>query len=336
MVRSETLRVGFFAVALAVFGYLVVLVLRPFLTALLAAVLLAVLLSPLQRRLAPRIGPRVAAFGLLTLAVVVATGVAATLALAVPAGLTDVSEMVADLPGRAAVEGRLETMLGISVPLESVVESAPRRVGELLLGDLTSLLGTATDLFLAVVLFLFVLYYLLVDGDDLIDWIEARLPLTPETTDKLHDEAHQTTWAVLKGHLFVAVVQGAVAGLGLFLVGIPNALFWSLVMMVFELFPVVGVAGVLGPAVGFLAIEERFLAAAFLTVYGLSAVAFVDDYLRAHVVDRESSLHSATILVGVFGGVYAFGVMGLFYGPIVVGLFTRLVEIFDEEYVEAG
>jgi len=334
MVRSETLRVGFFAVALAVFGYLVVLVLRPFLTALLAAILLAVLLSPLQRRLAPRIGSRLSALSLVALAVAATAGVAAALALAVPSGLTDPSETLDKLPGRAAVERRLESLLGMEVPLESVVGSVPQRVGEVLFGDLSSLVSTATDFFLALVLFLFVLYYLLVDGGELVDWIEARLPLTPETTDTLHDEAHQTTWAVLKGHLFVAVVQGAVAGLGLFLVGIPNALFWSLVMMVFELFPVVGVAGVLGPAVGFLAIEGRFLAAAFLAVYGLSAVAFVDDYLRAHVVDRESSLHSATILVGVFGGVYAFGVMGLFYGPIVVGLFTRLVERFDDEYVE--
>jgi len=334
MVRSETLRVGFFVVALAVFGYLVVLIFRPFLTALLAAVLLAVLLAPLQRRLAPRVGSRVSALSLTALAVAATVGVAAALALAVPSGLTNPSETLDRLPGRTAVERRLESLLGTEVPLDSVVGSVPQRVGEVLFGDLSSLVGAATDFFLALVLFLFVLYYLLVDGDALIDWIEARLPLAQETTDKLHDEAHRTTWAVLKGHLFVAVVQGVVAGLGLFLVGIPNVLFWSLVMIVLELFPVVGVAGVLGPAVAYLALEGRLLGAAFLAVYGLSAVAFVDDYLRAHVVDRESSLHSATILVGVFGGVYAFGAMGLFYGPIVVGLFTRLVEIFDEEYVE--
>ncbi|WP_164471645.1 AI-2E family transporter [Halosimplex salinum] len=336
MVRDERLRVGFFAVLLTAFAYLVLLILRPFLTALLTALLLAVLLAPLQRRFAPRVGERISALSLVTLSLAAIGAIGTLLVVAAPAGLSDLSATVEELPARSTAERRIEDLVGVEVPLGSIVESVPRRVAEILFGDISMLVATTTDLFLGSVLFLFVLYYLLVDGDRLIDWIEERLPLDDETTEELHEEAHQTTWAVLKGHVFVAVVQGAVAGVGLFVVGIPNVLFWTFVMMVLELFPVVGVAGVVGPAVLYLGLQDRLLAAAFLLVYGLTAVAVVDDYLRAHVVDRESSLHSATILVGVFGGVYAFGVMGLFYGPIVVGLFKALVRLFDERYVDEG
>jgi len=130
------------------------------------------------------------------------------------------------------------------------------------------------------------------------------------------------------------VIQGIVAGIGLLIVGISNVVFWTMVMVVLELFPVVGVAGVLAPAALYLALTDRLLAAGFIVVYGLTAVAVVDDYLRALVVDRESSLHSAAVIVGVFGGVYAFGVMGLFYGPVVLGLFQALIRLFSENYVE--
>ncbi|QLH76526.1 AI-2E family transporter [Halosimplex rubrum] len=334
MADTEQLRVGFFAVLIATFAYLAVLIVRPFLTALSLALLLAVLLAPAQRRLASRIGERIAAVTLVALSVGATAAVGAALVAAAPTGLSDLSATLEGLSVPAAAERRVERLFGVEVPLASIAESVPRRVGELLVGDLTGLVNATTDLFLGAVLFLFVLYYLLVDGDRLVEWVGERLPLDDATTERLREDAHRTTWAVLKGHGFVAVVQGAVAGAGLLLVGLPNVLFWTFVMMVLELFPVVGVAGVLGPAALWLGLQNRLLAAAFLVVYGATAVAVVDDYLRARVVDRGSSLHSATVLVGVFGGVYAFGAIGLFYGPIVVGLFATLVRLFDERYVD--
>jgi len=331
---TERLRVGFFALVLLVFAYLVVLIVRPFLTALLVAVLLAVLLAPAHRRLAPRVGERVAAVTLVGLAAGVTAAVGAVLVVAAPTGLGDLSATLDGVSVSAASERRVERLLGVEIPLASIVESVPRRVAELLVGDLTGLVSATTDVFLGAVLFLFVLYYLLVDGDRLVDWVGARLPFEDATTDALREDTHRTIWAVLKGHVFVAVVQGAVAGVGLLAVGLPNVLFWSVVMMVLELFPVVGVAGVLGPAALWLGFQDRLLAAAFLVGYGATAVAVVDDYLRARVVDRESSLHSATVLVGVFGGVYAFGAVGLFYGPVALGLFATLARLFDERYVD--
>lgn len=194
-------------------------------------------------------------------------------------------------------------------------------------------MSVATHAFLGFILLLFLLYYLLKDGEQLIKWLMQMAPLRPEVQDELYTEVHGTTWAVLKGHVLVAIVQGFVAGIGLFLVGIPYVVFWTVIMMILELFPIVGVAAVLGPATLYLVLADRVLMAGFLLVYGLTAVTVVDDYFRALVVDRESSLHSAVILLGVFGGVYVFGVMGLFYGPIIVGIFKTLVRLFNENYV---
>ncbi|MFC7196683.1 AI-2E family transporter [Halosimplex aquaticum] len=175
MVRSSTLRVGFFVALLTVFAYLLVLIVRPFLTALLAALLLAVLLAPAQRRLAPRAGEKVAAFGLVTLSLTAVAAIVAVLVVAAPSGLTDLSTVLQGFPAGNAAERRIENLLGVEVPLESIVESVPRRVAELLFGDVSMLVSATTDFFLGAVLFLFVLYYLLVDGDSLIDWVEDRL-----------------------------------------------------------------------------------------------------------------------------------------------------------------
>ena len=119
---------------------------------------------------------------------------------------------------------------------------------------------------------------------------------------------------------------------GLFVLGIPNAIFWTVAMMFLAIIPIVGVAPVLGGAIIYLVAQGRFLEAVLLFVYGMTAVAVVDDYLRALVIDKESSLHSGVILLGVLGAVYFLGAIGLFVGPIILALFKATVEVFSEYY----
>jgi predicted PurR-regulated permease PerM len=326
-------RLTFFALALAFFAYLVALLLKPFLPFLLASVLFAFVLTPLQRRLAPEIGDRTAGL-VLTLGAVAAAAVpVAMLYVTFPSDADRLSRIVAQITSWGRLERRIEGTLGVGLPIQSTVENAPRRLVELFVGDLSNLASKGTHLFLGLILLLFLLFYLLKDGPQFVAWVHEMLPLPTEIEDELFEEAHVTTWAVLKSHVLVEVVQGGLAGVGLFLVGIPFAAFWTVVMVVLELLPVIGVAGVLGPAVVYLLVTGRALAAGLLLVYGLTVVTLVDDYLRARVVDRESSLHTAVVLVSVFGGIYLFGVMGVFYGPIVVALFATMVRLFDEHYV---
>jgi predicted PurR-regulated permease PerM len=325
----------FFALVLGALTVLAALVVEPFLTYLLAAMLLAFVLYPLQRRLEDIVGPTVSALVLVTAAVVAVVAITVLFAVTVPTGTAAVVESIEDAPALETVEGELERVLGTSIPVQSLLAGIPEQVGSFVTERVSGFLGFAIHSFVGLALLVFVVYYLLKDGDDFLGWLERTAPLEPEVQDRLVEEASEVTWAVVEGHALVAVVQGIVAGLGLFVVGIPNALFWTLVMIVLAFLPVIGVAAVLAPAILYLLVIGQVLRAAFLAIYGLSAVALIDDYLRAIVVDRQSSLHSAVILVGVFGGVYVFGVMGLFFGPIVLGLFTAAVTVFNEHYARS-
>ncbi|WP_177213386.1 AI-2E family transporter [Halopelagius inordinatus] len=337
MIRSSIdARSVFFTVLLAFFALLVAAIIEPFLSYLLGVILLAFVLFPLQERLEPRLGAQISALVLVASAISATALAVAAMVMAIPTDPSRVTRTIENELARGEFQRQLEGALGVELPLQSFLANAPRRVAEFLVGDISNLVSATTDLFIGVLLLVFSLYYLLKDGDQFVEWVKRMLPLDAAITEELIDEANATTWAVLKGHVFVAVVQGVVAGAGLFAVGISNVVFWTAVMMFLALLPIVGVAAVLGPAALYLFLDGRILAAVFLTVYALTAVALVDDYLRAYVVDRGSSLHSAVILVGVFGGVYAFGVMGLFYGPIVIGLFKRLVRLFNENYVETS
>jgi predicted PurR-regulated permease PerM len=334
--EHRAIRIGFFTALLGIFAYLAWLIVRPFLTFVLAALLLAFSLFPLQERLSARIDSRVSAGLLVTAALGVTVGVIAVLLMALPVDAAELSMAIEEIPATDDIERLLEDVLGIDVPLESFLAEAPRRFADLILGDITGILEAAIELGLGLLLFVFLLYYLLESGDQLTGWVKRVFPLAEDTTAELFEEGRRTTWAVLKSHVFIAVIQALVAAVGLLVVGIPNVVFWTVVMMLVGLMPIVGVVVVMGPAFIYLIFVERFLAAAFLGIYGMTVVAVVDDYLRAYIVDRGSSLHTGVILVGVLGGVYAFGVMGLFYGPIILGLFQTLVRLFNEQYVDGG
>lgn len=326
-------RLVFFVLALAFFGYLVALLLRPFLPYLMASVLFAFVLRPLQRRLAPEIGDRASGL-LLTLAAIAAAAVPVALVyVTFPSDADRLSQGLDRLTSWERLERRIQGVFGVEVPIESTVGDAPRQLVEFLVGDLSNIASRATHAFLGLILFLFLLYYLLVDGDRFVAWLQEMTPLPAEIQDRLYAEARTTTWAVLQSHILVEIVQAILAGVGLFVVGIPFAGFWTVVMVVLELIPVIGVAGVLGPAIIYLAVEGRVLAAGLLLLYGLTVITLVDDYLRAFIVDRESSLHTSIVLVSVFGGVYVFGLMGVFYGPIIVALFATMVRLFNDHYL---
>jgi len=334
METSRIVRGLFFALLLFAFAYPTALIVEPFLTYILAAFLLAFLFWPLHQWLAPRVGNGVSAFALVVTAVTLVGAALGMLVLSLPTDAAALSRAIEETLMQTRFEQRFEQITGVKVPLQSTLAGLPRRIADMVVGDIPELISAATDAFLGTVLLLFLFYYLLKDGETFVAWIRQTLPLGADTTEELLSSASTTTWAVLKGHVFIAVIQGIVAGIGLLVVGISNVVFWTMVMMFLELFPVVGVAGVLAPTALYLAFTDRLLASGFIVVYGLTAVAVVDDYLRALVVDRESALHSAAVIVGVFGGVYAFGVMGLFYGPVVLGLFQALIRLFRENYVE--
>ena len=322
-------RTGFAVVLLAVLTVLSALIVRPFLDVVLAAILLAFVLYPAQERLEPVVGPGVAAFALVVLAVILLVGPFGLLA---RAALTDLPTSVQELPALRPAERAVERFLGVELQVESPVNWAIDRATTVLRERSSRLVSRGLHAILAVLLLLFLLYYLLKDGEAAVEWTRQVTPLPRRVQDELYATAEETTWAVLKGHVFVASLQGLVSGVGLAVAGVPDAAFWTVVMMFLAMVPIVGVSPVLGGAALYLLLQGRPLAAGLLVVYGMTVVAVTDDYLRALVIDRESSLHSGVVLVGVFGAAYVFGVVGLFFGPVLLGLYKATVEVFADYY----
>ncbi|MBX0302248.1 AI-2E family transporter [Haloarcula salinisoli] len=319
----------FLRALLLVVGALAVLLVVPFLQALLAAGLVAYLVAPVKERLAARLGPTVGTTATILVTVVIAVvpfavvvGVAAEQALAVA--------RTASLPDAAAVQADLRPWLGL-VPMPDALTGPVTdalRTGVLgLLGGALGVLGGIPGFLVGTVVFLFALFYLLRDGERFVAWLRGATPLDPATMDRLVARTDALLWAAVVGNVAVAGVQAVLTVVGFLFIGVENVVFWGVATFLLSLLPIIGASIVWVPAVGYLLLVGRVPAAIALLVYGAVVVSGSDNLVRPLVMQRGTDLNAAVLVLGIFGGVSLFGFVGLFVGPVVLGLAKTLVDV---------
>ncbi|WP_418280682.1 AI-2E family transporter [Halorubrum sp. DTA98] len=321
---------GVFLLVFAVLLALTVAHVLPFLNFFLLAVLLTVLFLPVQKRLEGRISAgRSATVIVLVASITVVLPfvyVVHRTASDAVAFLQAVSEGNVTL---SPLEERIEGFTGRTVDLSSSLQSAAGAVEP---DGVMNVVGAITHTAIGVGLTLFLLFYFLKDREEFFEWLHARMPLADDTQSEYYDELNRILKAVLFGHVLVALIQGLLAGLGLIVTGIPNATFWTVVMTVLSLLPIVGSFLVWGPAAVFLFLNGQTTLAVGLFLWGAIVVGVSDDYLRPIVVDRYAKINPSVIILGVLGGIYVIGFMGIFYGPVVIGMLKVTVDAFADEF----
>lgn len=325
---------GFLLFLIALLGGVTFLMIKPFFTYVLGAIILAFIMFPLHRRFSKYTKSSVSSAAVVTVAIVVAIVPLILVTGAVIDDARDLANQIDDFEAvnMTEVEKRIEQFTGEDVDLESNLEQAVREFSSVTLGSFSQLVNLFTNLAIGVSLMLFLLYYFIKDGESLVTWVKGVLPLPPEIQDKLQRRMNLTTWAVIKGHVLVAVLQGLIAGFGLYVAGVPNFFFWTFVMLILSFLPIIGSFLVWGPAAIYLILIDQVSAGLFLLAYGAVVVGLTDNFVRPLVVDKSAEMHPASIIMGVLGGVYVFGAPGLFIGPIIIGALKSLIMVFKNNY----
>ncbi|WP_276300024.1 AI-2E family transporter [Halorussus lipolyticus] len=318
---------AFALLLLAVSVYVSWLVVWPFFTYVALAVLLAYALYPVQRRLAPRIGPRKSA-------VVLMVGATVLFVLPLVLLLRTVLEQALSVADRvqsgdidlAVFQRFLETDLGADLL------SAVRSGAGTALQEMTGFLGGVSNVALGFTILGFLLYYLLVGGEEAVGWFREVTPLGPDVQDELLAELNRLTFAVLVTQGVIAVVQAVLTGLALAVLGFSNVVFWTVVAVVLGLLPFVGSMFIWIPAAVILLASGDLVGGAGLLLYGFGVVNLTDNYLRPVIGGRSANLNPGLLVVGIFGGLVVFGFTGIFVGPIVLGFTKAVVNVVADKY----
>ena len=214
---------------------------------------------------------------------------------------------------------------------EMILQKAGQAVGAIskfLVDGLSSVtLGTVHFVFMAFVM-LYSMFFFLLDGDKFMKKMMYYLPLNSSDENHMLDKFTSVTRATLKGTLLIGLLQGGLAGLAFFVVGLPNAVFWGAIMAVLSIIPSVGSALVWIPAAIILIANGQMAAGIGLIIFCGVLVGSLDNLLRPILVGKDTKLHELMIFLSTLGGIFMFGVVGLFIGPIIASLFVAIWEMY--------
>lgn len=186
--------------------------------------------------------------------------------------------------------------------------------------------------FLALALMVYLAFFLLRDGQKLVELLIKALPLGDERERLLFAKFAEVTRATVKGNLLIAIIQGALGGLIFWILGITGALLWGVVMAIVSLLPAVGAAIVWVPAAIYLAAVGDIVPAIVLTLFGAVVIGLADNLLRPILVGRDTKMPDYLVLLSTLGGIVLFGINGFVMGPLVAALFMAFWGIFIREF----
>jgi len=316
---------------------LAVLLVSPILEFFLLAVLLAYPLRPLQKRFESRLGPRITAGSLVVLVtLLIVLPVLWLLRIVIRETMRFIREIRRGEITFTELESWIEDTTGEEVDVLATVQNVLRETGVGTVDGALGLFGTITNLLIGVALTMFLLYYFLKDADRFNRWLRATVPLPDRIHDDLRREFDDVVWAVLASHVLIAIIQGVVAGIGLIVLGIPSAIFWTAVMILLAVLPIIGSFLVWGPAAIYLFTVGQPLAGGVLLIYGAIVVSFCDDFLRPLIIERytETRLNPSAVILGILGGIYLLGFIGIFFGPVIIGSLRAVLDVYRREYVQ--
>ncbi|MBH2006779.1 MAG: AI-2E family transporter [Myxococcaceae bacterium] len=229
----------------------------------------------------------------------------------------------------------LASQIGIDLPAEKIVESVSQLMssfGGMLYDRLSELASNALLIAFNLVITMLIVFTFLVSGTELKKYIMELSPLPEEEKEYLVRQFSEICKAVFVGNGLVGLLEGILGGLGFHWFHLGPGIFWGVVLGLSAFLPVIGSWIVILPATLILMSKGQNDQAWLYFLYNLTYLGLCELVLKPRLIGGKSRVHIVLVLLSVLGGVHLFGVLGLFYGPLVVTMFLTLIEIYKEHY----
>ena len=192
-------------------------------------------------------------------------------------------------------------------------------------------IGIATGLGLTrMALSIFITFFLFRDGRAMAEWLHSAInKIAGERGKRMLALAGQTTRGVVYGILGTAIVQAVMAGIGFLIAGVPGALLLGFLTFFLSVIPA-------GPPLIWIPVSIWLFSQGhngwgiFMLIWGVG-VSSVDNVVKPWLISQGSDLPFLLIFFGVVGGAMAFGFIGVFLGPTLIAVGYRLISEWAAE-----
>jgi predicted PurR-regulated permease PerM len=207
------------------------------------------------------------------------------------------------------------------------------------LGDLSrQMTGMATrairnTLFMTfnLIVLTFTLFFFLRDGPFLIRRGVELVPMAPRNKQAVLDRLQLTLYAVIRGVLVIAIIEGVLAGGGFAVLGVPFPVLLGLLTTIFAVIPLIGPASIWGAVAIGLALSGSMGTAILVVIWGV-IITIIDNFVRPLLISADAKIPVLMLFFGIFGGLKVYGAVGLLLGPVTIALLLAFINIYRREY----
>ncbi|MGX7741441.1 AI-2E family transporter [Rhodopseudomonas parapalustris] len=327
-------------------------ILWPLYGAVLWGVVIAILFAPLNRGLNRSFGFRRNLAALTSVAIIVlmvllplsligaalAREAAATYAKIESGNLDLLNKMRELMAARPDWLGDLLNRFGVGnlSDLQERLSAVLLRGSQYLAGQALDIGQSTFDFTVNLFVMVYLLFFLLRDGDLLAGRIRRALPLGVDHQTRLLDKFTVVIRATVKGNMLIALIQGALGGLAFYVLGVSGALMWAVVMAFMSLLPAVGAGIVWLPMALYLIATGSLWQGIGLIVWGSLVIGMVDNFLRPILVGKDTRMPDYVVLISTLGGLEVLGLNGFVIGPVIAAMFIATWDIYSSARQEAG
>jgi len=320
------------------FLYLSYLLIRPYLITLLTAALIAYIFYPIYKYFSRKTKmPGLSAFlmCLLVYLIVVLPFFALVRILIdeIPAAYAWISDVLIYIrPGGFGLFEAIKADIGVNIDMNSVIQSASTSLLRFAQGIIT---GFPAKIF-NIIVGGFFLYFFFRDGDTIFKSLMTYLPFDKSTRKSILKEFKLMVDAVVYGQLITATIQAVLATIAYSLIGIKSAMLWGVITLGFAIIPVLGPAIIyvfLSLSVIIISMTANdnvgIIKGILLLLFGFGVISSVDNVVKPLIISGKIKMHPALIVLGVFGGINLFGMLGVLLGPLVLVVLLSLLRAYD-------
>ena len=324
----------FIAALIIVFFGLFVLIVSGFLAPLVLGMLLAGLIYPLYKELSHGLGQSLGALvSTLLVMLIIILPVLGILSLLVKEAI-DLLSTQRDWV--SLYQPIIKTLEPISFRINFDIEAfigdqlvpALNNLGATISSELGNLLSNALRLGLNFFVMLITVFYMLRDGKKFAEFLMDFSPLKSADELSLYGTFRDAGKAVFLGNFVSALVQGILGGIGFALFGLGSPVLWGTIMAFLALIPFRGPYLIFLPAAIYIFSTQSMAMTLGFLFYNILIVSSVDNLIKPKLIGEKIRVHPLLILVSILGGLKAFGLIGIIYGPLIVAIFLALLKVY--------
>ena len=225
--------------------------------------------------------------------------------------------------------------LGIEVNMDNVINEVVNQIKNfsgIVIVTINNIVGNIISFLFNFVIMILVIYALLAEGIPLKEFLLEFSPLPNDQEELIIEKFNQMNFVTLVCNGLGGLIQGIMAGIGFWIAGINLVVLWTTIMIILAFIPLLGMSIVYIPACIYLAIIGNTFASITLFIY-CSLLAFLtENWFKPIFIGKRIQINSLFVLFTIIGGMTVFGVGGIFYGPVIAILFLTMVELYHKFY----